>query len=431
VNEIPFHPFTPSPLQETTKVMFRRTTIQGLVFVLLLSLMLGHSLLALVCALLLLTAGMTGLWNRWSLLRVSYEREFGQRRAFPDDQVELVIRIANRKPLPLVGLVVREIIPANLELSGQEHELDIEGRQVLHRATNLRWYEGVVWRYRVRCLARGAYRLGPAQIEGGDPFGFYRTVREITERPSLIVYPRPLPLAELGLPARHPLGDLRARQLIRDPLRTIGVRDYHPDDPLKDVHWSATARTGTLQTRVYEPTTARELAIFLDLDSFERYWQGIDEQQVERLISAAATVARAGLDEGYAVGLYVNGAPVEFEQLVRLPPGRSPAQLERIMETLARLTPYSVTSIARLLRTTTRDLPWGATLLLLSAIAPEATRAALLRQRESGRQVAWLYLGDDKPPVVPGVLVHHAPPQGDWRSQAPERRAPAKVEQRI
>jgi uncharacterized repeat protein (TIGR01451 family) len=282
--------------------MFSRNTIQGLIIVLMLSLMLGRGLLALICALLLLTAGMSGLWDRWSLLRVSYEREFSQPRAFPGDEVVLTIRIANRKPLPLVALIVRDIVPANLELIDHDRRLDTEGRQVLHRTTSMRWYEGVVWRYRVRCLARGAYRLGPAQIEGGDPFGFYRSVRDITQRTTLIVYPRLLPLDELGLPPRHPLGDLRARQLIRDPLRTVGVRDYHPDDPFKDVHWTATARTGTLQTRVYEPTTSRELAIFLDLDTFERYWEGIDEDQVERLISAAATVARAGLEEGFAVG---------------------------------------------------------------------------------------------------------------------------------
>jgi len=354
-------------------------------------------------------------------VRVTYQRELSQPRAFQDDEIELVIRISNRKPLPLVALFVRDLVPANLQVIGHDKRLDTEGRQVLNRGASLRWYESVVWRYRLRCTARGAYRIGPAQIEGGDPFGFYRSVQDVATRTSLIVYPRLLPLEELGLPPRHPLGDLRARQLIRDPLRTIGVRDYHPDDPLKDVHWTATARTGALQTRIYESTTAREVAIFLDLDSFERYWQGIDEEQVERLISAAATVARAGLADGYAVGLYVNGAPFEFEQFVRLPPGRSPAQLERIMETLARLTPYSVTSIAQLLRATAADLPWGATLLLISAIAPEGTRAALLRQRERGRDVAWLYLGEDQPPSVPGVLVRHAPPRNDWRRNGPAR----------
>ena len=54
--------------------------------------------------------------------------------------------------------------------------------------------------------------------------------------------------------------------------------------------------------------------------------------QVERLISAAATLARAWLDAGFAVGLYVNGAPAEQEHLARMAPSRSAAQLGRIME---------------------------------------------------------------------------------------------------
>lgn len=410
--------------------MFSQATLRGLIFLLILSLAMGQGMLALVCALLLLTAGLARLWDRWSLMRVSYDRELSHPRAFPGDEVELLIRVANRKPLPLAMLDVRDVVPAGLEVIGYDLKLDREGRQMLHRSTSMRWYERLTWRYRVRCLARGAYRFGPAQLESGDPFGFYRTFRDFPQRTSLVVYPRLLPLDELGLPPRHPLGDLRARQLIRDPMRTVGIRDYHPDDPIKDVHWTATARAGALQTRIYEPTTSFELAVFLDLDTFERYWEGIDEEQVERLISAAATVANAGLAEGYAVGLYVNGAPAEFEQLVRLPPGRSPAQLERIMETLARLTSYSITPMARLLHITAGNLPWGATLLLISAVASNGTRAALLGQRERGRNVAWLYLGEDAAPVVPGVLVRHAPPHGDWRGNGRERWARPQAETR-
>ena len=408
--------------------MFRQSTLRGLTFLLVISLALRQGMLALVCTLLLLTAGLAWLWDRWSLMRVSYERELSHPRAFPDDEVELLIRIANRKPLPLAMLDVRDVIPAGLEVVGYDLKLDREGRQMLHRSTSMRWYERLTWRYHVRCLARGAYRFGPAQLDSGDPFGFYRTFRDYPQRTSLVVYPRLLPLEDLGLPSRHPLGDLRAHQLIRDPLRTVGIRDYHPEDPFKDVHWTATARTGALQTRVYEPTTSPELAIFLDLDTFERYWEGIDEDQVERLISAAATVAKTSLADGYAVGLYVNGAPAEFEQLVRLPPGRSPAQLERIMETLARLTPYSVTPMARMLSVAVGSLPWGATLLLISSVASNGTRAALLRQREYGRNVAWLYLGEDAPPIVPGVLVRHAPPRADWRGNGHERWARPHVQ---
>jgi uncharacterized protein (DUF58 family) len=393
--------------------MFQRATIALLIFISLLAVALAQLGLALICAMLLLTAGMARLWSRWALARLVYERRLSQLRAFPDDEVELTIKITNRKLLPLARLRVLDRIPSALVLVGASASFSGSRQsQLLQRRTSLRWYESVVWRYTLRCPARGAYRLGPVQLQSGDPFGLYGSDAEQEVYSSLLVYPRLLSLAELGLPARNPLGDLRAGQLLRDPLRIVGVRDYAPSDPLKDVHWAATARTGSLQTRVYEPTTSRVLAIFLDLDTFEFYYEGIDPEQVERVISAAATLARAGLEAGYAVGLYANGAPAEFEHLARLPAGRSPAQLGQIMETLARLSAYSVTTIGRLLQLTAPDLHPGSTILLIGAVNSEPTRAALLRQRTLGHQVAWLYLGEGQPPQVPGVRVFHAPRPG-------------------
>jgi hypothetical protein len=46
-----------------------------------------------------------------------------------------------------------------------------------------------------------------------------------------------------------------------------------------------------------------------------------------------------------------------------------------------------------------------------------------MRQREHGRNVAWLYLGEDRPPQMPGLPVRHAPPHGDWRGDGHTRQA--------
>lgn len=389
--------------------MFRQSTLSLIVLLLLLALVLRQGLLVLLCLLLLLTAGLARLWSRWSLRRLKYHRTFSQRRAFVGDEIELTIRIENRKLLPLASLRVLDRIPNQLQLLTESKSGGGTRYRLLQRSTALRWYERVNWHYRLRCTARGAFKIGPVQLLSGDPFGLYGSSGEVGHSPTLIVYPQMLALEDLGLPARNPLGEIRAGMLFRDPLRIVGVRDYHMEDPLKDVHWAATARTGTLQTRIYEPTTARALAIFLDLDSFEFYYEGIDPIQVEHNISAAATLAHEGLAAGYAVGLYANGMPAEHEHLARLPPGRNPAQLELILETLARLTAYSVTPIARLMRLTAHHLPPGATLLLISSVGSERTRAALLRERERGRQVVWLYTGGEVAPAVPGIMVRHAP----------------------
>jgi uncharacterized repeat protein (TIGR01451 family) len=389
--------------------VFQRATIATLALLLLLAVATGQAGLALICALLLSAAGVAALWSRWALRRVSYERRLSQALAFPGDEVELTIKITNRKPLPLASLQVFDRLPANLAVSASTAYSGTRQAQLLQRRTSLRWYESVTWRYTLRPKARGSYRLGPVQLLSGDPFGLYSADEEREVFSSLLVYPRLLTLRELGIPAHHPIGDTRAPSLLRDPMRTVGVRDYAPSDPLKDVHWAATARTGSLQTRVYEPTTSRTLAIFLDLDTFEYYYEGIDPELVERMISAAATLAHQGLGAGYAVGLYANGAPAEYEHLARLPAGRSPAQLGLIMETLARLTAYSVTTMARLLLATAPELRPGTTVLLVGSVSSDGVRAALLRMRELGHRVTWLYMGAGEPPRVPGVTVYQAP----------------------
>ncbi|NJM05410.1 DUF58 domain-containing protein [Candidatus Gracilibacteria bacterium] len=389
--------------------VFQKRALSALAVLLVLAIVLNQVALALLCIALLLSAGLASLWSRWALRRVSYERSLSQERAFPGDELDLTLRLTNRKLLPLATLAFSDKLPSALHLLDTPTIVSgTNNYQFLQRRTALRWYESVVWHYRVRCTARGSYRIGPVTLESGDPFGLYDVSVAHEAYTRVLVYPQLLTLEELNIPARHPLGDTRARQLIRDPLRIIGVRDYAPGDPLKDVHWAATARTGTLQTRIYEETTARTVALFLDLDTFEFYYQGIDAALVERMISAAATLAHEGLRAGYAVGLYANGAPSEHEHLTRLPPGRSPTQLALIMDTLARLTPYSVLPAARLVRQSAVDLPTGSTLLLISAVNSEAIRAALLRQREQGRQVVWLFMGSGEPPAVPGVRVHVA-----------------------
>ncbi len=59
----------------------------------------------------------------------------------------------------------------------------------------------------------------------------------------LTVFPALLPLEELHLSPEYPIGDQRSRKRIsEDPNQVMGVRDYHPEDNFRRLHWPATAR---------------------------------------------------------------------------------------------------------------------------------------------------------------------------------------------
>jgi len=71
----------------------------------------------------------------------------------------------------------------------------------------LRWYERVKRTLHVRPAQRGLYRLGSAELTTGDVLGFDTRTEAAPGTAELVVYPRVVPLDQLGLPARRPLGD--------------------------------------------------------------------------------------------------------------------------------------------------------------------------------------------------------------------------------
>jgi len=350
-------------------------------------------------------------WNRLSLRGVEYERYFDKRCAFPGETFEMTVRITNRKLLPLSWLEVSDQIPMALPL-GQGALIPTYVAQVgrLNVALSLRWYERVNRRYELECTARGVYTLGPVRLKSGDIFTLFETQESRGNCERLVVYPRVWSLEELGLPSKELFGERKARhRLLGDPLRTIGIRDYHPEDGLRHIHWKATARRGELQVRILEPTTTLGLVILLNVTTFEHHWQGFIPELMERTIGVAGSVATWVVGQKYKVGLVVNSSMPLSDQPIRVPPGRSPGQLAAILESLAAVTSFATSSIQELLRWESPRLPWGATLVVVTAIVTDELAAAILRLRDAGRRMVLISLAEEPPSRLDGVVTCHLP----------------------
>jgi uncharacterized protein (DUF58 family) len=76
------------------------------------------------------------------------------------------------------------------------------------------------------------------------------------------VFPEMISLSDINLQAEDPFGDRRSRRrLFEDPNRPMGVREYHPEDELRHIHWPATARTNQLQVKVYQPVSSQVMML--------------------------------------------------------------------------------------------------------------------------------------------------------------------------
>lgn len=350
--------------------------------------------------------GLAAWWRAHALDDVFYRRRFHYTRGFPGETTEVAIEIENRKLLPLSWLRVQDrwphaVGPRDENVLAPSHLPD-EG--LLVNLFSLRWFERTQRRYEIAFRKRGVYRVGPAKLQSGDLFGLYEQTRTLPTADRLTVFPSLLPLPPQDVPTQDPLGHKRTRRrLFEDPSQPMGVRAYHPEDGLRRIHWPATARTGRLQVKVYQPTSGRVVVVCLNVTTFVRHWEGVDTEILERLISTAATLVTQGIEAGLQVGLISNGCLSHSDRPFRVPPGSTPRQQAILLEALAGVNPVVIAPFERFLLREMPHLPYGASLVVVSAIFPPALNETLLRLKRAGRRISLVSLSTEPPPVIPGV----------------------------
>ena len=204
-------------------------------------------------------------------------------------------------------------------------------------------------------------------------------------------------------------------RLFEDPTRISGVREYQNGDSLNRIHWRATARTGHLHSKIYEPSCIAGMTILLDFHQ-SGYPDRNEPHRSELVITAAASLANTVYQMGQQIGLVTNGRDavdrireegashefrtrslaldtVEMEgRSNRLRPvvvdtRRGPEQIVRILEALARAELTDGLSFSQLIIEATSRLPRDATILAIIPRATPETAIALGNLRRRGYAV--------------------------------------------
>lgn len=384
-------------------------TSLGLAVLLAVALILRSPLLLILAGALLLTVVLAHVWGRYALERVEYRRQLERSRCFVGEELELRVELTNRKILPITYLAVDDVIPVELQIGATTLAFHRVGKALLRFLFGLSWYQKVVRHYRLTPTRRGFYRLGPAVMQGGDPFGYVSEIRTIEQTDTLAVYPRIVPLDSLGIPTRRPFGDLKSKdRLFEDPLRFAGVREYQPGDPMSRVHWKATAASGNLQVRLLDPSSNPGVAVFMNTWGWDLFWQGVDPAVLETACVVAASIGHWACEEGVPVGLYANGLVQGWGMTLRLPPARGAGVLQQMLEGLARLQMPTNFSLAETLGQETPSLQYGTSVVIISRQITEESADAIVRVHRSGRPVTLVLIGDVEklPELLPGIRVY-------------------------
>lgn len=381
-----------------------------LLFVLLLRLRLLVYTFYVLTALFLASRWLSRRWGE----NVSATRECNRHVAEIGDSVAIVVKLQNQGRLPIPWVLAEDLLPRGPVVQ-RPPRLRVSGKRIgvamLASGGQKTLY------YQLHFEMRGYYQVGPTVLETGDLFGLHRRFT-VNARPSyVLVYPRVVPLLGYDIASKRPIGEVRfSYRLFEDPTRISGVRYYQDGDPLNRIHWRATARTGKLHSKTYEPSTIAGASLLLNFHR-DGYRAANEPLASELAVTTAASLANALFELGQQVGLVTNGrdavdrvreegwehdyrtrgaaqqSVAMNEKSDRLRPvivetARGPEQLTRILETLARLELTDGLAMHELVLETRSRLPRDATVLAILSDVDAHTAAALGGLARHGYAVA-------------------------------------------
>jgi uncharacterized repeat protein (TIGR01451 family) len=405
----------------------------GTLVLLLIAFLLQSSLLAYATYVLLAVMILSRILARRWIGNLSAERKCARLTAEIGETVKVDVTVRNRGALPVPWVLLEDLLPPEA-ITARAPRLGVKGKRLQIRM--LRGGRAVKAGYELDCRMRGYFQLGPMVMESGDLFGLHRRYRVDAEPHFLLVHPKVVPLEGYELASRRPIGDIRlTHRLFEDPTRIGGVRPYEAGDPLNRVHWRATARTGMLHSKVYDPSSLAGATLLLDFHQ-AGYPRRSEPVRSELAVTTAVSLANALYQLGQQVGLVSNGRDAAdrirlegwrgdyrtrlaarknatvIEHSERLQPlvvetRRGVEQFQRIRETLARVELTDGLTAAQLIVESAHRMPRDATVVAVLAAVPLETALGLgtLRRQGFAVSVVLIALDDDEREKGYGRLV--------------------------
>ena len=264
------------------------------------------------------------------------------------EELEESITLTNQSSLPLFWVEMKD----RSDLPGHHASL----------ATAIGGNDSRSWRIRTLCEQRGIFRLGPWDLEMGDPLGLfqvrqtYMQPQEIVVHPSLAALPSNLDLLEGVMGDDRPL----VAPIHADSVRAGTTRAYVAGDPLRHIHWPTTARRAKTYVKKFEPEARSILWLMPDLDRTVHSGSGPDSTE-EKMIILLASLADHFLRAHISVGLIASS-----ENPLVIPPAPGRAQLWKVLRGLTPLRLETDAGLNKVLGDASNAISHGEYLMLVT-----------------------------------------------------------------
>ena len=328
------------------------------------------------------------------------------------EEVTVKVLVENKRGWPIPWIFIEDYHPKDFPRVGQNKMLAF-----------IMPGHSVSFEYRLGCPRRGYHRIGPLLMESGDLFGLQRRFRTGVRQDYVSVLPTVAYIDTFNVATKRPQGPVKlSNRIYADPTRINSIREYVPGDPLNTIHWKATARTGSLHVKTYEPSSVLGGTLVLDLHG-DSYKPDRKEERMELAITTTASIAYLLQMSGEQVGMITNArdaaevaqydiarhetlsrqevdSEVEGELIsttispLCVETTRGPFQIQRITRNLARVLPTDGLDGLGLVMSQYHMLPRDATLMIVAPIITERMAHALGAIKLSGFNVTVFLIMD-------------------------------------
>ena len=269
-------------------------------------------------------------WNR----KLTADARFSEKQATEGDTVLLTATVDNRKMLPVTTVKVNVELDRGLEF--QDHSnLAVSDKNYRSEIFSLRGKERVVRDIPLFCAKRGFYTIDGINLVGNDLFYTRRFLDSQKVSSDLCVFPGKSEARKLMVATQKMTGETVVRNSdCDDPFTFRGIRQYQSFDPIRDINWKASAKTGDLRVNIRDFTAEQEIGIILDTQ-----WDSLlkPDSLLEESIRIAASLADEFIGQGISTSMITNGRDCLTGQVFSIDGGAIAQHSNAISYGLARI----------------------------------------------------------------------------------------------
>jgi uncharacterized protein (DUF58 family) len=350
-------------------------------------------------------------WSYYYLHHVAddlvFENEKETIRLSVGEQTEFHLKFSQLSRFPIYRATLRvklESIVEGVDFPSKQEESNITFDIPIH----LKGKYSISIPLPLKAKVRGVTRIKTIEMIITNFFGF-GTV-ELFYLPfihkELIIHPSQVPVPQANhLVATTFQGDYATpNSMFEQLLAPIGTRDYVYTDSFQRIHWKASAKTQSLQTKVYERTSHYSWTIIINLREpyTPNHHLGV-VRNLEAIVSNVAYLSQLATKKGIEYELFLNLRMASDASVFHLPKGGGSQQLGRVFDMLSRIRQSGNTlPFTKLLHNVEKQQQHSPIVIFCGPYEEEGLKYFTQLQRR-GQKVYFLQDDPEYPSIVPLV----------------------------